>query len=261
MKINVIYNKHVLNYSEALENLERALLETKLEFKTFELNEMSNFGDFTIVIGGDGTLLRAAKFYSEWKVPVLGVNLGRLGFLSQVAKDEVKFLVEQIAEGNFTIEARTMLTSIDRLALNDFVIKGCDSSRTSKFYLEINGKEVCDYIADGLIVSTPTGSTAYGLSAGGPILYPTSDVLTIVPICPHTLNARPIVVPSTETVTVKTADKLLTVSIDGFDTEKCVDKITIKKSDRQAVLAFLKDACFYEVLRDKLHWGESILQG
>lgn len=261
MKINIIYNKHITNYFDALESLEEALLEAKIEFKTCELNEMSNFGDFTIVIGGDGTLLRAARFYSEWEIPVLGVNLGRLGFLSQVAKDEIKALVEELSEGNFSTEARTMLTSIDRLALNDFVIKGCDTSRTSKFYLEINGKEVCDYIADGLIVSTPTGSTAYGLSAGGPILYPTSDVITIVPICPHTLNARPLVVPSSEIITVKTADKLLTVSIDGFDTEKCVDKITIKKSDKKAVLAFLNNACFYEILRDKLHWGESIAQG
>ena len=201
---------------------------------------MEYFGELTIVIGGDGTLLRAARFYSQWQIPVLGVNLGRLGFLSQVSGAEIKFLVEKIANKEYTTESRMMLTSLDKLALNDFVIKGCNSSRTSKFFLEINGKEVCDYVADGLIIATPTGSTAYGLSAGGPILYPTLDAIVIVPICPHTLNARPLVVPSSETISIKTSDKLLSVSIDGFDTENCVDRITIKAAEQKAVLAFLQ---------------------
>lgn len=256
MKINVVFNKYISCYKEVLSELETALINSKLEFKSFDLDKMENFGDFTIVIGGDGTLLRAARFYSEWQIPVLGVNLGRLGFLSQALCNEIKYLVEQIKEQNFFTEKRIMLESLNKLALNDFVIKGCDSSRTSKFFLEINGKEVCDYIADGLIIATPTGSTAYGLSAGGPILYPTLDTFVIVPICPHTLNARPLVVPSTETISVKTSDKLLSVSIDGFDTEKCVDKITINCAKKQAVLAFLNNACFYEVLRDKLNWGK-----
>ena len=142
--------------------------------------------------------------------------------------------------------------------LNDFVIKGCMPSRTSKFFLEINGKFVCDYIADGLIISTPTGSTAYGLSAGGPVLYPTLEALVIVPICPHTLNVRPLVVPVGETITVKTSDKLLSVAIDGFETTECVKQISIKTSDKKAKLAFLNDDGFYSVLRNKLHWGVSL---
>ena len=121
--------------------------------------------------------------------------------------------------------------------------------------------EVCDYIADGLIIATPTGSTAYGLSAGGPVVYPTMDAIVIVPICPHTLNARPLVVPANETITVKTSDKLLSVSIDGFETEECVEKITIKAAERKTKLAFLKQGRFYEVLRDKLHWGISEARG
>ena len=150
-----------------------------------------------------------------------------------------------------------MLSSLDSVALNDFVIKGCDSSRTSKLYLEINGKEVCDYIADGLIISTPTGSTAYGLSAGGPVIYPTMDAISIVPICPHTLNARPLVVPVTEVITVKSGDKLLSVSIDGYESKSCVEKITIKTAPQKAILAFLNKGRFYTVLRNKLHWGIS----
>ena len=150
-----------------------------------------------------------------------------------------------------------MLQSGDYIALNDFVIKGCVQGRTSKFFLEINGKFVCDYIADGLIISTPTGSTAYGLSAGGPVLHPRLYAIVIVPICPHTLNARPLVVPSEEVITVKTADELLSVSIDGFVTTNCVSKTSVKIAPNKAKLAFLRNNNFYSVLRNKLHWGVS----
>ena len=255
MKINVVYNKHIENYSEALSELENILISKKVEFKSFELDKMENFGVFTIVIGGDGTLLKTARFYSEWQIPVLGINLGRLGYLSQ--QNSIVDVIDSILNKDYHVEERMMLSSINKIALNDFVIKGCDVSRTSKFYLEINGKEVCDYIADGLIISTPTGSTAYGLSAGGPVVYPTMDAITIVPICPHTLNSRPLVVPSTEEITVKTGDKLLSVSIDGFETTECVEKITIKTAPQKAVLAFLDKGRFYTVLRNKLHWGIS----
>ncbi len=255
MKINVVYNKNIPEYSESLSEVELALINRNVEFKTFELDSMDKFGDFTIVIGGDGTLLKAARFYSEYKIPVLGVNIGRLGFLSQ--QESINNLVESVCNGKYYLEERMMLHSMDKLALNDFVIKGCDSSRTSKFFLDINGQEVCDYIADGLIVSTPTGSTAYGLSAGGPVVYPTMDAITIVPICPHTLNARPLVVPSTEKITVRTGDKSLSVSIDGFETTECIEKITIKSAPKKAILAFLNDGRFYTVLRNKLHWGIS----
>lgn len=261
MKINVVFNKYIENFSDVLSSIESALIETKTEFKTFELDSMENWGDFTIVIGGDGTLLRAARFYSEWQIPVFGVNLGRLGFLSQGVSGEIKSILDSIINGDFYTEERLMLTSIDKVALNDFVIKGCDSSRTSKFYLEINDKEVCNYIADGLIISTPTGSTAYGLSAGGPVVYPTLDAIVIVPICPHTLNARPLVIPTNEKISVKTADKLLSIAIDGYEIENCVEKITINSSQNKAVLAFLKKDNFYTVLKDKLNWGISEAQG
>ena len=255
MKINVVYNSRIFNYQDILSKIERILIQQKVGFKSFELDNMDNYGDFTIVIGGDGTLLKASKFYSETETPVLGINIGRLGFLSQ--SEDVINVINSLLDGNYSIENRMMLSSIEKLALNDFVIKGCDPSRTSKFYLEINGKEVCDYVADGLIVSTPTGSTAYGLSAGGPVISPSVEAITIVPICPHTLNARPLVIPTDEIITVRTGDKLLSISIDGFENENCVDKITIKKALNPAILAFIKGNSFYEVLRNKLHWGLS----
>ena len=255
MKINVVFNKHIENYSEVLSSIESALIKLKTEFKTFELDSMENWGDFTIIIGGDGTLLRAARFYSEWKIPVLGINLGRLGFLSQGVYGEINSIIEAIVNKEYYTEERLMLSSINKLALNDVVIKGCEKSRTSKFYLEINDKEVCNYIADGLIVATPTGSTAYGLSAGGPVVNPALDAIVVVPICPHTLNARPLVIPANEKIAVKTADKLLTVSIDGYETEKCVEKVVVETAEKKAVLAFLKKDNFYTVLKDKLNWG------
>jgi NAD+ kinase len=211
----------------------------------------------TFVIGGDGTLLRAARFYSKYNVPVLGINVGRLGFLAQAGVNDIKGVIEAIQDGRYYTEDRIMLQSDGYVALNDFVIKGCNPSRTSKFFLEINGKFVCDYIADGLIISTPTGSTAYGLSAGGPVLHPELDAIVIVPICPHTLNARPLVVPSKEHITVKTSDDLLSVSIDGFETIKCTEKTSVHIAPNKAKLAFLKNNNFYSVLRNKLHWGIS----
>jgi NAD+ kinase len=257
MKVNIVFNKYIANYKTVLESIETKLIQKKIDFKSFELDSMENYGGFTLVIGGDGTLLRTARFYSKWKTPVLGINIGRLGFLSQGINEEIDYILDAIINNDYHTEERLMLTSIDKIALNDFVIKGCEQTRTSKFYLEINNKEVCNYVADGLIISTPTGSTAYGLSAGGPVVHPTLDAIVIVPICPHTLNARPLVVPANEKITIKTADRLLTVAIDGYETEKCIDKISIEASKHKAVLAFLNKNNFYSVLKDKLHWGIS----
>ena len=255
MKINVVFNKEISAYSDVLGSLEGILIKKHIDFQSFDIDNMQEYGDFTFVIGGDGTLLKSARFYAG--TPVLGINLGRLGFLAQAGADEIERAVESVLNGQYSTEERIMLEAGNSLALNDFVIKGCKLSRTSKFYLEINNKFVCDYIADGLIISTPTGSTAYGLSAGGPVLYPSLDALVIVPICPHTLNARPLVVPSGEVITVKTTDKLLSVAADGSDTTECVKEISIIKSGKKALLAFINDDSFYSVLRNKLHWGIS----
>lgn len=255
MKLNIIYNKTISDYKKTLNYIEELLLERGIEFQSFSLDSMQLFGELSLVIGGDGTLLKATKYYSSFDIPVLGINIGRLGFLSQGVN--ILDIIESIFENRYSVEERLMLVSGDKVALNDFVIKGCNASRTSKFYLEINGECVCDYIADGLIISTPTGSTAYGLSAGGPVVYPTMDAVVVVPICPHTLNARPLVVPASEIITVKTGENMLSVSTDGYEAETRVDKITIKTSSTKAKLAFLKSGGFYTVLRDKLHWGIS----
>lgn len=253
MKINIAYNEKIPEYNETLKKVEQELENRNIEYRSFDIANLQDFGDFTIALGGDGTILRTARFYSDFDIPVLGINMGRLGFLSH--PEDVKDIITAISNGEYYTEDRLMLCSGIYLALNDFVIKGCNQSRSSKFYLEINDNVVCNYIADGIIISTPTGSTAYGLSAGGPVLYPTLDSIVIVPICPHTLNARPLVVPMTEKIAIKTSDMLLSVSIDGYDTIKCIDKITIEASEKKAKLAFLDNRKFYSTLRTSLHWG------
>ena len=253
MKINIAFNEKIPDYNETLKKVEQELDRYNVEYRSFDIANLQNFGDFTIVLGGDGTILRTARFYSDFHIPVLGINMGRLGFLSH--PDDVQEIITSVIKGKYYIEDRLMLYSGIYLALNDFVIKGCNQSRSSKFCLEINDNVVCNYIADGIIISTPTGSTAYGLSAGGPVLYPTLDSIVIVPICPHTLNARPLVVPMTEKIAIKTSDMLLSVSIDGYDTIKCIDKITIEASEKKAKLAFLDNRKFYSTLRKSLHWG------
>ncbi len=257
-KLAIVYNSRVKNSIEVLKTLEDLLESKGLSFESFSLDKMKGDFDFVFVIGGDGTLLRAARFYANEFTPVFGINLGRLGFLSQSKEDEIADSLEKILNNEYKVEDRLMLISNDgRLALNDFVIKGASTSRTSKFYLRINDKFVCDYLADGLIISTPTGSTAYGLSAGGPVLAPSLDALVIVPICPHTLTARPLVIPSDEKISISTCDNCSSFIVvsDGQDSYSVESRIDIEKSAFCAKLALLEDDGFYSVLRNKFHWG------
>ena len=257
MKIAVITNENIINTKSVLLKLETELQKNALEYDILDIDSLKSGYDFVCVIGGDGTILKTARFYSDYDTPILGINLGRLGFLSQSGTSEIEKVVTQIKNKTYKIQERTMLKSGEFLALNDFVIKGCSCSRTSKFSLKINDKFVCDYIADGIIISTPTGSTAYGLSAGGPILCPNIDGLVIVPICPHTLTARPLVIPSTEKITISSMDELLSVSIDGQEIKNNISELNVETSTKNAKLAFLEDDDFYSILRNKLHWGIS----
>lgn len=257
-KLGIVYNPIVKNSSEVLSALVALLRAKNLNIEEFTIDSMRGGVDFVFVIGGDGTLLKAARFYAKEFTPVFGINLGRLGFLSQTNESELEQSIGSILTGKYKIEDRLMLISNDgALALNDFVIKGASSSRTSRFYLNIDGKFVCDYLADGLIITTPTGSTAYGLSAGGPVLSPSLDAVAIIPICPHTLTARPLVIPSNEKITISTCDactKFIVVA-DGQDSYSVNSKIEIEKSKFSAKLALLNDNEFYSVIRNKLHWG------
>jgi len=259
-KFCIIYNSGIPSFQNSLNELEKVLVSYNLNFVKHDIQELIDCScidtDFVFVIGGDGTILRTAKMFSNNRIPVLGLNVGRLGFLSQLTQNDIIPAVDKILNNNFTVEERLMLESNNLTALNDVVIKGVSCSRTGKFSLKINDRFVCEYIADGIIISTPTGSTAYGLSAGGPVLYPMLDAVAIVPICPHTLSARPLVIPVSEKLTVLSSEPNLkfSINIDGDDCGVVCPHIDIKVSDLKAHLALL-DNDFYNVLRCKFHWG------
>ncbi|MBQ8634881.1 NAD(+)/NADH kinase [bacterium] len=256
-KIGIIYNSDV---AESL-NLAKKINE-KLDNSTLiSVNEMSNDIDLAIVIGGDGTFLKASRFYAPSETPILGFNVGRLGYLAQAKPEEVDNVIEKLKNKNFETEKRLMLKARNSTALNDIVIKGVNCARSSTMDLYINDKKLCSYVADGLIISTPTGSTAYSLSAGGPIVSPDVNCFLIIPICPHTLNMRPVVIPISEKITVKThgEEGKLNVSFDGQVDIIVENEITVQKNENYANLLVLnhKKDKFYDILKEKLHWSLS----
>ena len=261
--ISVVYNEDVAESLPVAKHTRSVLAANGLESKLTPSSNYDPQASLVITIGGDGTLLKASRFYAPKEVPVLGINLGRLGFLAQANTDEIEASVKKLINNEYRIESRMMLSSFsDRvLALNDIVIKGDTFSRTSKLFLYINGKVVCDYLADGIIISTTTGSTAYTLSAGGPVLVPGLDAMVIVPICAHTLTARPLVIPANEEIKITSCNTCskLKMSADGQDTIDISsdDCVVIKKSATEAKLVILEKANngFYAVLREKLQWG------
>src|SRR5574344_1172969 len=254
----ICYNPSMENSKEVMEKLNYRLSYHGVKCETLSVDDLKNGYDFVFVIGGDGTILKAARFYSKFETPIFGVNLGRLGFLSQASIENLEIAVAKIISQDYKVEKRMMLQAGNYVALNDFVIKGDVSSRTSRFALQINDKFVCEYLADGLIVSTPTGSTAYGMAAGGPVLAPEVDAIAIVPICPHTFSARPIVVSSNDEIKILSCkNNNYLVSVDGQSIFPLKSDLIIKKSSYYASLALLKENDFYSVIRSKLHWGIS----
>lgn len=263
--ILIVFNEDIANSFELAQYTRDCLLSKGYKPALCSLVNLANNASFVIAIGGDGTLLRCARFYAPYNVPVLGINIGRLGFLAQVNTDEIDSCIEKLVNGQYKIEKRMMLSAQDNsvLALNDIVIKGDSFSRTSKLFLSINNKIVCDYLADGIIVSTPTGSTAYTLSAGGPVIVPDIDAMVIVPICAHTLTSRPLVIPAGDVVKITSCNNCnsLRLSADGQNTVDIQknDCVEIKKSSLTAQLVVLdkENNDFYSILREKLQWGVS----
>lgn len=264
-KVGVFYNRDNQRAKETAEKMRIVLNNSEITSGVYTTDEFNPEVTCAIVLGGDGTILKAARYYAKYSVPILGINFGRLGFLSQAKSTQIEEVVQYLKKGSFKIEDRIMLSGQngELTALNDIVIKGDGFSRTSRLYVQINDNTVCDYLADGIIVSTPTGSTAYTLSAGGPIMVPSLDALVIVPICPHTMNARPIVIPSGEVVKVTSGQSKtpLKISADGQKTYDVGvnEEIVITKSEYSAKLILLnmEKNAFYSVLKEKLHWGLS----
>ncbi|MDD3593089.1 MAG: NAD(+)/NADH kinase [Candidatus Gastranaerophilales bacterium] len=274
-KINIICNIDQKNSYKVAQVLMKFLEKNSFNYTCQDISPKQSLTDlnfdkdatFVVTIGGDGTLLSSARFYSNFDVPVFGINAGRLGFLAQIGHDELKIGLEKILKGEFKIQERLMLkcqTSVTNTkldALNDIVLKGGAVSRTSRLFLSINGNKVCDYLADGLIISTPTGSTAYNLSAHGPIIMPTLKTIAITPICPHSLTVRPLVVSQKEKIEIRTENTVDITYVTADGQENCRlekdEAVFIEKSDKKAKLVMLTQDKnnFYRVLRQKLYWG------
>jgi NAD+ kinase len=225
--------------------------------------------DFAVCLGGDGTMLKTSAVLAPAGVPVLGVNLGSLGFLAETNPDECLTHIKRILEGDYRIEERMMLSisikkgakTIEHTALNDCLIHSGNNGRVITVTAKLNNDIIGDYVGDGLIISTPTGSTAYSLAASGPIVHPHLWVLLLTPICPHTLTQRPMLLSSRHTLSF-TADSSAVrekpiLSIDGQTsmTLGSGDVITVTKSPHPFKLIVNQKRKYLEVLRSKLGWG------
>jgi NAD+ kinase len=237
--------------------------------ETQRREDLPGHADLLIVLGGDGTLLSAARQAAPRKVPILAVNLGGLGFLTTVSLDELYLILEEIFSGRHRISERVMLQaeivragSIVRrqIALNDAVLNKSALARIMDLELRVNGEYVTTYKADGLIISTPTGSTAYSLAAGGPIVYPIVEAFVITPICPHTLTNRPLVVPDSVKIEIafRSEDDAVFLTLDGQVGIELArgDQVQISRVPDKLRLVRPAKKTYFEILRSKLKWGE-----
>ena len=227
--------------------------------------------DLLVVFGGDGTMLRVAREIAGSRTPILGVNIGGLGFLTAVPSDEMTRALARVWRSEFKYESRVLIEvggrckgrRIHETALNDIVVSRGAISRLIKLDVSVDGEPVARYHGDGLIISSPTGSTAYSLAAGGPIVLPTAEVFALTPICPHTLSNRPLILPLTSTIRVKaiSSPPATILSADGqFVAELGAgDEVTIRRSRGTVRLMHLADSSFLEALRRKLHWRGAYL--
>ncbi|MBF0454686.1 MAG: NAD(+)/NADH kinase [Magnetococcales bacterium] len=228
--------------------------------------------DLVVVIGGDGTFIAAFRATETAKTPLLGINLGRLGFLTEVPQEEMLQTMTDVLAGRFQLEERMLLSvSVQRQGeeilkhrvLNDAVIHKGALARMLEFQVSIDNRFVFNSRADGLIISSPTGSTAYALSAGGPIIHPTLNTILIVPICPHTLNNRPIAVPGEGLISVildKDSSQDQRLTLDGQTGFPLLngDRILIRQSEHRLRVLHAPERNYYSVLRQKLRWGEQV---
>ena len=244
-------------------------LQLDLPVERMDEAQLCQHADLVIAIGGDGTMLYAGRLARETETPVLGINRGRLGFLADVTPDEMITSVEQVLGGNFTRDSRLLLEArltkksgkvLTQFALNDVVLKRRETGRMVDFSTYIDGEFVNTHSGDGMIVATPTGSTAYALSCGGPIISPQLDAVVIVPVCPHTLTDRPIVIPASQSIEVVLLERDETraaVSIDGIKLGdiRPSDKLHISAAGKRLTLIHPPSYDFYGILRSKLFWG------
>jgi NAD+ kinase len=234
--------------------------------KAYPADKLVTHCDLLLSFGGDGTLLASAQLVFKHPVPILGINLGGLGYLAELSPEELFDRTDALLRGEYLVENRLVLEAkvnddTDSLyALNEVTIDKAGSVRTIQLRASIDGKYLNTYNADGLIVATPTGSTAYSLSTGGPILEPTMAAIILVPICPHTLAHRPVVIQDDKEieVVVTASDSHVMVIVDGHRSIRQPSgvRVTIKKAEYPMHLVRFPGRYFYDVLREKLKWGD-----
>jgi NAD+ kinase len=242
----------------------------KKEYKTFQsYKELDSSFDIMISIGGDGTILRAATLVRDSGIPILGINAGRLGFLAMVQKDEIAQFLQFVIEKKYTISERSLISLSSspeiseiediNFAMNEISVSRKDTTSMITIETYLGGEFLNSYWADGLIVATPTGSTGYSMSCGGPILTPNVASLVITPIAPHNLNARPLVIPDDTEIRLKISgrEEQYLVSLDSrIASVKNESILTIKKTPFKIKMVEIQEETFFKTLRNKLLWGE-----
>jgi len=251
-----------------------SLLDAKISTHFAEQAQICAQADLAIAVGGDGTLLNAVHMFTTRSIPLVGINLGRVGFLTDISPDTMETEISAILQGDYHAENRLLLESeIVRAgvrlpcmpALNDVVVQKADGGRLIEFETHVDGHFVCAHRADGIIIATPTGSTAYALSGGGSILHPSVDAVILVPICPHALGDRPIVVKGDSKIEILINDTHgggAQVSSDGQHTQllSASDKVQVRRSATSITLIHPREHDYYRILRTKLHWGRALHQ-
>lgn len=244
-------------------------LNTSVPIQHVASDDLAQETQLMIAVGGDGTMLHAARLAAPAGIPLLGVNYGRLGFLADIGPQEMTARLDEVISGRYVEEHRAMLradieTAADGPlgceALNDVVLHKWQTGRMLDFETYIDGQYVNSHFGDGLVVATATGSTAYALSCGGPILHPGLDAWVLAPICPHTLSDRPIVIRDTATIEIRMTERFDTraqVTCDGVSICELTpaDRLTIRRADAHLTLLHPEDHSYYRVLRSKLRWG------
>ena len=236
-------------------------------FSVLEHNEYVKKVDIVVVFGGDGTLLNAARKYLNYDIPILGINMGNVGFLTDISTDNFEKTIKEVLDGNYKIEERNLVSAKfgnnHLYGLNEVVIHSGAYAQLMRYRLNVNDKVVYEQRSDGLIIATPTGSTAYALSAGGPIIHPSLDVWTILPMLPQSLSSRPFVISTDEKVEMDLFDgpnENAKICVDGQDDIDIPygEKILISKMEKTLKLVHPNDNDFFEACREKLGWSLNI---
>ncbi len=239
------------------------------KYKTFEHGDSLRSLDFFLSLGGDGTMLDSITYIGRTEVPILGINTGRLGFLATTSREDTHQSLDALFKGNYKIESRTLLKLVStpklfnnlNYALNDFTIMKKDTSSMITVHVSVDGELLNSYWADGIIISTPTGSTGYSLSCGGPLVYPKSESFIITPVSPHNLGTRPIVISDNSEISlqIEGRSKKYLISLDSrFETIDDSVKMKIRKERFRVKLVMLPGHHYFDTLKQKLNWGLDI---